>query len=108
MGKCYSTDHIAKDHIHTDITCNTKEPQKKNRLGTVSYRLLRGGGGGVNWFYRIQTSLSASTIVLPNQTITTNLTDQHVTVNHLRSAVSKFRGFIKMAYMYLENKENLM
>ena len=46
MGKSYSTDHIARDHIHTDITCNTKEPQKKNRLGTVSYRLFGGGGGG--------------------------------------------------------------
>ena len=40
MGNCYSTDHIAKDHIHTDITCNTEEPQQKYRLGTVSNRLL--------------------------------------------------------------------
>ena len=22
MGNCYTVDHIAKDHIHTDITCN--------------------------------------------------------------------------------------
>ena len=50
MGNLYSADHIAKDHIHTDITCNTEEPQKKYRLGTVSNRLLR----GLNAFYWIQ------------------------------------------------------
>ena len=22
MGNCYSTEHIAEDHIHTDITCS--------------------------------------------------------------------------------------
>ena len=42
MGNCYSIDHIAEDHIHTDITCNIEEPQQKYRLGTVSNRLLRG------------------------------------------------------------------
>ena len=46
MGNCYSADHIAKDHIHTDITCNTEESQQKYRLGTVSNRLLGRGGGG--------------------------------------------------------------
>ena len=45
MGNWYSADHISKDHIHTDITCNTEEPQQKRRLGTVSNRLLVGGGG---------------------------------------------------------------
>ena len=45
MGNCYSADHIAEDHIHTDITCNTEEPQQKYRLGTVSNRLVGGGGG---------------------------------------------------------------
>ena len=45
MGNCYSADHIAEDHIHTDITCITEEPQQKNRLGTVSNLLLGGGGG---------------------------------------------------------------
>ena len=35
MGNRYSADRIAKDHIHTDITCNTEEPQQKYRLGTV-------------------------------------------------------------------------
>ena len=46
MGSCYSGNHIAKDHIHTDITtCNTEEPQHKYRLGTISNRLLRCGGG---------------------------------------------------------------
>ena len=50
MGNCFSTDHIAENHIHTDIKCNTEEPQPKYRLGRVSNRLLgvggRGGGGG--------------------------------------------------------------
>ena len=32
MGNCYSADHIAEDHIHTDITCNIEEPQQKYRL----------------------------------------------------------------------------
>ena len=40
MGNCYSTDHVAEDHIHTDITCGIEEPQQKYRLGTVSNRLL--------------------------------------------------------------------
>ena len=53
MGNAYSADHIAKDHIHTDITCNTREPQQKYRLGTVSNRLL--GVGGLNAFYWIQS-----------------------------------------------------
>ena len=35
--------HIAEDHIHTDIiTCNIEELQQKYRLGTVSNRLLGG------------------------------------------------------------------
>ena len=33
MGSCYSTDHIADDHIHTDITSDIEEPQQKYRLG---------------------------------------------------------------------------
>ena len=52
MGNRYSAYHIAKDHIQTDITCNTEEPQQKYRLGTVSNRLL---GVGLNAFYWIQT-----------------------------------------------------
>ena len=32
MGNCYSLDHIAEDHIHTDITCDIKEPHQKYRL----------------------------------------------------------------------------
>ena len=40
MGNFYSVDHIAEDHNHTDITCNTEEPQQKYRLGTVSNILL--------------------------------------------------------------------
>ena len=46
MGKFYSADHIAEDHIHTDITCNIEEPLQKYRLGTVSNRLLGGVGAG--------------------------------------------------------------
>ena len=34
MGTYHSADHIAEDHIHTDITCNIEEPQQKYRLGT--------------------------------------------------------------------------
>ena len=44
MGNCYSIDHNAEDHIHTDITYNIEEPQQKYRLGTVSNRLLVEGG----------------------------------------------------------------
>ena len=46
MGNCYSDDHIAEDHIHTNITCNIEELQHKYRIGTVSNRLPVGGGGG--------------------------------------------------------------
>ena len=42
MGNCYSADHTAEDHIHTDITRTIEEPQQKYSLGTVSNR-LRGG-----------------------------------------------------------------
>ena len=35
MGNCYSMDHIAEDHIHTDITCNREEPQQKYCLGII-------------------------------------------------------------------------
>ena len=38
MGNCSSIDHIADDHIHTDIPCNIEEPQQKYCLGTVSKR----------------------------------------------------------------------
>ena len=48
MGNCHSGDHIAEDRIHTDITCDTEEPQQKYRLGTVSNRSL-GGLKLVHW-----------------------------------------------------------
>ena len=39
MGSCYTADHIAEDHIHTDITIYyIEEPQQKYRLGTVINR----------------------------------------------------------------------
>ena len=42
MDCCYSVDHIAEDHIHKNTTCNTEEPQQKNRIGTVRNWLLAG------------------------------------------------------------------
>ena len=50
MGNCYSTDHIAKDHMPTDIVCSTEEPQQMYRLGTDSNRFL-GGDGSINLFF---------------------------------------------------------
>ena len=44
MVNCYSTEHIAEYHIHTDMSCNKEEPQQKYRLGTVSNRILEGVG----------------------------------------------------------------
>ena len=32
MGNSNSIDHIVEDRRHTDITCNTEEPQQKCRL----------------------------------------------------------------------------
>ena len=61
MGNGYSADHIAKDHIHTDITCNTGEPQQKYRLGTVSNRLL--GVGGLTRFTGSNLLPSASAVI---------------------------------------------
>ena len=51
MGNWYLADPIAEDHIHTDITCNNKEPQQKYRLGTGNNSLLM----GLKHFYWIQT-----------------------------------------------------
>ena len=48
MGNCYSADHIAEDHIHTDITCNIEEPQQKYRLGRSVIDYM--GVGGVCWW----------------------------------------------------------
>ena len=60
MGSCHSGDHIAEDHIHTDITtCNIEEPQQKYCL-----RMVR---NSLNMFYWIQTSPSASAMVQPKQ-----------------------------------------
>ena len=78
MGNC---DHIAEDHIHTDITCNIEEPLHKYRLETVSNELLGEAGGDLHMFYWTQTSTSDSAIIQPNQPITTNSTYQHKTFN---------------------------
>ena len=62
-GQLISADHIAKDHIHTDITCNTEEPQQKYRLATVS-NILHFKGGGLNAFLTgSKPSPSASTVI---------------------------------------------
>ena len=42
MCNCYSVDHIAKDHIYTDIRCYIEEPNQKYRLGTVSNKITGG------------------------------------------------------------------
>ena len=46
VKKVYSIDHIAEDHIHTDITCNIEELQQKYHPGTVSNRFY--GAYGAN------------------------------------------------------------
>ena len=66
MGGCYSGDHNAETHIHTDITTgNIEESQQKHRLvGTVSNRLLE----GLSTFYWIQTLPYPSLIQYKKQT----------------------------------------
>ena len=49
--------HVMNQSINTDSK-NSKEPQQKYRLGTVSIKIL----GGLNRFYRRLTSPSASVI----------------------------------------------
>ena len=88
MGNCYLADHIAEDHIHTDITCKTEEPPQKYRLGTVNYRLL---GGGLNIFYWIQTSPSAAAIVHPPTQLPRI---QQANIKHLTSIFIYFLLFI--------------
>ena len=51
----YVTNIIDEPKINTDSK-NSKEPQQKYRLGTVSIKIL----GGLNRFYRRLTSPSAS------------------------------------------------
>ena len=86
MGNCYSADHFAEDHIHTDITCNIEEPKQEYRLGTVSNRLLV----GLRLFYWIQTSPSASIIVQLNQQLPQI---QHTNIKHLTSIFTYFLIF---------------
>ena len=48
MGSCYSGDHIAEDHTHSDITThNFEEPEQKYHLGTASNILPGWGLGGM-------------------------------------------------------------
>ena len=82
MGNWYSTDHIAEDYIHTDITCNIEEPQQKYHLETVSNRTL----GGLNYFFWIQTSPFVSAIVQPKQSPQI----QQTIIKHLSSILPIF------------------
>ena len=51
MGSCYSGDHIAGDHIHTDKKYMCVTLRNHNRsTALVSNRLLRGGDWGVGLF----------------------------------------------------------
>ena len=63
MGSCYSDDHIAGDHIYTNLTtCNIEEPLQKYCLGTIRNRLL----GGLSIFYWISVSTGISGRQRPN------------------------------------------
>ena len=45
IGSCHSGDHIARDHIYTDIsTCIVEKSILKDRIGMVSNMLLGGWG----------------------------------------------------------------
>ena len=59
MDSCYTGDHTAEDHIHTDITCNTEELRRKFRLGTgdKNYWVRRWCGWGLNNLYFVHRSL---------------------------------------------------
>ena len=48
MGSCYSDDHIAEDHIHTNITCNVEEPQQ-NRSTTLERSVVDCCGWEWRW-----------------------------------------------------------
>ena len=66
MSRCYLGDHIAGDHIHTDITSTNEERQQKYRLGAVSNRLLRGLGGELNIFLNGSKPLLFASAMVPN------------------------------------------
>ena len=61
MRNSYSNDHIAENHIHTDIIYIIEESELKYRLRTVSDNLL----GALPRFSGSKTSLLASAVV-PN------------------------------------------
>ena len=41
IGNGCSADHLTKGRIHTDITCNTEEPQQKYRLRNTALERLK-------------------------------------------------------------------
>ena len=60
MGSYNSGEHIAKDPLHTAITCKTEEPHKISALERPGVDFC-GDGGGLHMFCSTQTSPSAST-----------------------------------------------
>ena len=59
MANCYSADHNAEDHIHTDITCTIREPQESTALerSVIDY------WWGLHMFNGSKPSLLASALV---------------------------------------------
>ena len=49
MANCFSANHIAEDHLRTDMTCNIEEPQQKKMERSVKDYGGGGGGGGREW-----------------------------------------------------------
>ena len=66
MDNCYSVDHIAEDHILLGITLRNHNRSTALERSVIDY------WWGLNMFYWIQTSPSASVIVQSIQTLTTN------------------------------------
>ena len=62
MDNCYSADHIAEDHKHTDITCNIENHNRSAALerSVIDYILL---WGGFKLVFLSQPSLLASAVV---------------------------------------------
>ena len=72
MGSCYSDDHIAGDHIHTDITtCNIEEHSRSTALERSVIDNWGGGregerGGGIKYvFWILKGILTLSMEVRP-------------------------------------------
>ena len=63
-GQLFLDDHIAEDHIHTDITtCINEDPQQKYRLGTVSNTILGSLEGGALTCFTISKPSAFASVV---------------------------------------------